>query len=249
MEDSLYSPVRACFLDELRGLAIILMVAHHAAWDLHWLFGANIALLTHPVTELLRTVFSAAFVFISGMVCNTSRSNRKRGVVTLACGLVITFITRLVLPQMPIRFGVLHLLGICMLLYSLLEGRLKQYPTEWGLVVTLILFALGWNLPNGFIGGAKWVLVLPQGWYSFDLGYVFGLPQPGFSSSDYFPLVPWAFLFFAGSFLGRRVFALRSPGWLFQSRVPPLAWVGRRTLLIYLLHQPLLFGIMQLILQ
>ena len=247
MEGSVYSPVRAHFLDELRGLAILLMVLHHAAWDLHWLFDVKIPILVHPVTELLRTVFSGGFVFISGMVCNTSRSNRKRGAVTLTCALVITLVTRLALPQMPVRFGILHLLGICMLLYGWLEKWLKNLPAEWGLLASFLLFALGWNLPNGSLGWGGWSLGLPQWWYGFGLGYVFGLPQPGFSSSDYFPLVPWAFLFLAGSFAGRPVFAMRSPGWLFQSRVPLLARVGRHTLWIYLLHQPLLMVTMMLV--
>ncbi|MBP0962907.1 MAG: DUF1624 domain-containing protein [Oscillospiraceae bacterium] len=246
MEGSVYSPVRAHFLDELRGTAIILMVLHHAAWDLNWLFGASVPWLDHPVVEFWRTVFSGCFVFISGMVCNTSRSNRKRGLVTLGCAVAITLVTRMVTPQMPVRFGILHLLGICMLLYSWWQRPLRRLPAEWGMAAAFALCAFVWHLPNGYVGWGSWSVALPQTWYTFDLGYVLGLPKPQFSSSDYFPLVPWGFLFFGGSFAGRWVFAQRSPGWLFQSRVPLLGQVGRHTLWVYLLHQPLIFGLLKL---
>ncbi len=248
MRGSLYRPVRAHFLDELRGAAILLVVAHHAAWDMHHLFGAGDALLTHPLVVALQPVFAGVFVFVAGMVCNTSRSNLRRGCVTLACALLVTLATRLALPQQTIRFGILHLLGSCMLLYGWGERWLRRCPSGAGFAAAAALFALCWGVPRGYLGWQGLGLALPGQLYRFDLGFVLGLPEAGFASGDYYPLLPWGLLFLAGSFAGRTVFAMRSPGWFFRSRLPALAWVGRHTLWVYLLHQPLLLGLMQLLL-
>ncbi|MBR5559615.1 MAG: DUF1624 domain-containing protein [Oscillospiraceae bacterium] len=249
MEGSVYSPVRAHFLDEVRGLSILLVVLHHTAWDLHHLFGVRLALVEHPIMDFLQPAFAGVFVFVSGMVCNTSRSNLRRGWITLACGLAISAATKIALPAQTVRFGILHLLGACMLLYGWGSHWIRKLPAEVGFVLTAFLFAITRNVPDGSIGVAGWSAALPKGWYQLDLGFIVGLPDAGFRSADYFPLIPWVFLFFAGSFLGRPVFAQRSPAWLFDLHLPPLAWLGRHTLWVYLLHQPLLFGLMNLIFQ
>lgn len=77
--------------------------------------------------------------------------------------------------------------------------------------------------------------------------YPLGLLSPGFHSADYFPLLPWFFLFLAGTVLGgwcldhrdNRLLTLSLPGFL--------TWPGRHSLLIYVLHQPVLFGVSYLI--
>jgi uncharacterized membrane protein len=71
----------------------------------------------------------------------------------------------------------------------------------------------------------------------------FGFLYPGFSSADYFPLLPWLFLFLFGAWLGGRVTGGGGPDWL-RVKVPPaLTWPGRHSLLLYLVHQPILYGI------
>jgi len=249
MDQPLYLRPRAYFLDELRGLSVLLMVVHHAAWDLHHLFGVDIPFLAHPLMGFLQALFAGVFVFVSGMVCNISRSNLRRGLLTLLCAFAITVVTAVAVPGQTVRFGVLHLLAAGMLLYGIGQNFWRRCPAAGSFVLASALFVLCWNLPNGYLGWGSWRLTLPAGWYRFPVGFVFGLPEAGFSSGDYFPLIPWIFLFFAGSFAGRPVFQQKRPAWLFRQSVPPLAWVGRHTLWIYLLHQPLLFGLMQLLFQ
>lgn len=249
MERPLYLRPRAHFLDELRGISVLLMVAHHAAWDLHYLFGVNIPPLNHPLMSLLQPLFAGIFVFVSGMVCNVSRSNLWRGTVTLLCAFGVTAATAVALPGQTVHFGVLHLLAAGMLAYGLGEPLWRRCPASVGFAVAAALFVLCWNLPKGYLGWGSWSVVLPVEWYRFSLGFVFGLPEQGFSSGDYFPLIPWLFLFFAGSFAGRSVFTQKSPDWLFRQSIPILGWVGRHSLWFYLLHQPLLFGLMQFLLQ
>ena len=70
-----------------------------------------------------------------------------------------------------------------------------------------------------------------------------GLLADGFSSSDYYPLMPWFFLFCAGSFLGRWIKEGRAFHWVYTARMPFLEKLGRHTLLIYILHQPVLIAL------
>ncbi|MCL2082189.1 MAG: DUF1624 domain-containing protein [Oscillospiraceae bacterium] len=66
---------------------------------------------------------------------------------------------------------------------------------------------------------------------------------PVVASADYFPIVPWGFLFFFGVFLGVPIKQGKFPDWFYSLSIPVFPWIGRRTLLIYLLHQPVLLGV------
>ena len=67
---------------------------------------------------------------------------------------------------------------------------------------------------------------------------------PVVPSADYFPLAPWAFVFFFGVWLGGPVREGKLPQWFYEVKIPVFPAIGRRTLLIYLLHQPVLYGIL-----
>jgi uncharacterized membrane protein len=67
---------------------------------------------------------------------------------------------------------------------------------------------------------------------------------PDFPSADYFPLIPWMFLFFFGVWLGGPIGEGKLPHWFYTVKVPIFGAIGRRTLLIYLLHQPIFYGLL-----
>ena len=111
------------------------------------------------------------------------------------------------------------------------------------------------SLPCGLVFGAAPYLGLP-GVPALQLGamssayrYTFplGFRSPDFASADYFPLLPWVFMFLAGTFLGRYAKAGKFPEFMYRSRVPFFSWIGRHALIIYVLHQPVIYGIMLLI--
>jgi uncharacterized membrane protein len=77
--------------------------------------------------------------------------------------------------------------------------------------------------------------------------WIFGFTYPGFASADYFPLLPWLFVFLFGTWLGGPVRERRLPKWVYDIKPPFLPRVGRQAFLIYLLHQPLLYSITMLI--
>ena len=79
--------------------------------------------------------------------------------------------------------------------------------------------------------------------FYFELGY---WPAPA-ASADYFPFIPWMFLFFAGTYLGIPIKEGRFPRWFYEAKVPVLPAIGKRTLWIFMLHQPVIYGTVWLI--
>ena len=126
---------------------------------------------------------------------------------------------------------------------DLLLGRVRLAV---GVVGCSLLFLGIYLTMNGCWYLPGWRLALPQALYaSFTTAYLGFMPK-SFFSTDYFPLLPWLFLFWAGYFLhfcmGRaRMEPLR------RSVCAPLGWLGRHSLGIYLLHQPVIYGVLLLL--
>ena len=86
------------------------------------------------VTSFARTLVAATFMFIAGITCRFSRSNWKRGGLTLLAALALTVGTLLVMPSQQIWFGILHFMGSAMLLFALLDPLLSRVSTGLGAV-------------------------------------------------------------------------------------------------------------------
>ena len=225
-------PARIELMDALRGLAVCLMVLHHFLYDLCAFLGAPWWLFTNPVFDMLHYFFAGLFIFLSGISSDFSRSNLKRGAKAMALALGITLVTYFM--NMTIVFGVLHLLASCMLLFGLTRGFWEALPA-WVLpVLCLALIFLTAPCADGV------TTQTPQLW-------LFGFTTPDFASADYFPLLPWFFVFLLGTWAGRYVKAGRLPQWFYTAKAPRLALVGRHALLLYVLHQPLLYALTMLL--
>ncbi|MDL2232988.1 DUF1624 domain-containing protein [Ruminococcaceae bacterium OttesenSCG-928-L11] len=239
---------RVLFLDELRGVCLILMILYHAAYDLNFLFGVDLPFYSAPFAAV-QLFICCNFIFISGISSRFSRNNLKRGLVVFAIAMAMTAVTYFFMPQQTVRFGVLHLLGVCMILHGVIyspKGVTKRSPLL-GLLVCLLVFAFTWGVSRHYVGFlGLYQIPLPSVLYTQYFLFPLGFPTPDFASSDYFPLLPWMFLFFAGSFLGVAFREGNAPGFFYRSRSRTLQWMGRRTLPIYVLHQPVLYGILYL---
>ncbi len=158
--------------------------------------------------------------------------------------MVLTVATAVAMPEEVIWFGVLHLLGCAALLTCLLHPALEKLPPLAGVTGSAVLFTLLNQLPQGWLGfEGTHLAALPAAWYKPNLFWL-GLPDlTVFSSSDYFPLLPWVFLYWVGYFFARwfRARCTAQPG-LPPKALRPLCAVGSRTLLIYMLHQPVIYG-------
>ena len=221
---------RAGLIDELRGLDIIVMTIYHACYDLVFIFGVEVPHYRSFAMPFIQPGIAWLFIVLSGISCRYSRSNVKRGLRTLLLGLGLSVVTILFMPEQAIYFGILHFMGMAMLLFAALRPVLNRIPATAGIVCSLLLFALTLRLPD-IPNAPLWLM---------PLGF-------GGMGADYFPLAPNFFLYLAGSFAGVYVAAGRLPEWFYTTRFKILAATGRRTIIIYLLHQPILMGIFTLI--
>lgn len=219
-------------LDAIRGLAVVLMVLHHLLYDLYYFCNAPYWIFSNPVLDALHYFFAGLFILISGISSNFSRSNVKRGLKTLALALCVTLATWAI--DNPAWFGILHCLGCCMVLYGLTRKFWDRLPDWFFPAVLPVTIAVTACLANG-------VTVPFRGF--FWLGFC----SEGFSSSDYFPLLPWLAVFLLGTWVGKYIKAGKLPDWFYRTKAPRLAAVGRLSLWIFIAHQPVLFGLIRLI--
>lgn len=228
-------------IDSLRGLALIGMILYHAAWDLVFLFGINLPGYQGLPGHLWQQTVCWTFILLAGFSWQLSRSHWKRGLWLLLGGGLVTWITWLFLPAQYVCFGVLTFLGSCTLLWIALDPLLHKLSPFWGMIGCFALFIASTLLTR------KRFFLPEQFSHSFLLNSFLawlGFPQPGFTSSDYFPLLPWAFLFGVGYFLYS---ALQHRGLLekllARGKIPVVSLMGRHSLLVYLLHQPICYGL------
>ena len=114
-------------IDAARGVAILAMLVHHFLISYGMVFGTDdLPLVNEPYFEALHFFFVSVFLLISGTCSHFSKNNIKRGLIVLAAALVVTLVTLVALPRSPIYFGILHLLGCCMVLYGPLGRSLMD---------------------------------------------------------------------------------------------------------------------------
>ena len=234
---------RYALLDELRGLDLISMMLFHVCWDLVFLFDMNMGWYAGTPGRLWQQAICWVFILLSGFCAPFGRHMLRRGVTVFAAGALVTAVTLVFMPGGRVVFGVLTFLGTAMLLTGVLEPLLKKVMPAVGLAVSAVLFALTYHAADHYLGIGALRLALPESLYANYFTAYLGFYPWWFYSTDYFPLVPWLFLFWAGYYLHkavgrRRMEPLRRPV------CPALGWMGRHSLLLYLLHQPVIYGVL-----
>jgi len=233
-------------IDALRGLAIGMMVVYHLAYDLTQYGYYQTNVFVGPWRFFAR-ITASLFILLVGisLALGQARTGSRsmgwpgfkrylaRGLKLVGWGMVITLTTWLYMGQAVIIFGILHLIGTSIILaYPFLSLRWANLPLGAAAI------ALGFYL-NPLPVTHPWLLWL-------------GLRPPSLFQLDYFPLLPWFGLVLLGLFIGQRLY----PGGTRRFNLPDLdarpgleafAWLGRRSLAIYLLHQPVLFATLALL--
>ncbi len=140
------------------------------------------------------------------------------------------------------------MLGTCMILYALLQKLLNKIPPFALIVGGILLYMFTYHVVDGYLGlQSLFFIELPPALYNTGFLIPFGFISNSFYSSDYFALFPWFFCFIAGSGFGRLLKDNKLPTFFYQMHLKPLAFVGRHTFVIYILHQPIVFLILSLI--
>lgn len=164
-------------------------------------------------------------------------------------GLLVTVVTIAVMPQNRVVFGVLTCIGSCMLLLIPFDKLFRKIPAEAGALASFALFALTRNVNQGFWGFESWnLMALPGSFYRNLVTAYIGMPSMSFYSTDYFSLIPWFFLFVTGYFLYavcKKYDLLRWNFW--QQRIPVVDFLGKRSLFVYLLHQPIIYLLQEIL--
>lgn len=232
-------------VDFFRGIAIVSMVAFHFIWDIDYLGLGEFELYSGGLFFFAHAI-GTAFLLLVGISLSLSHSRINeemtaseihnkyltRGLKIFSLGLLISFITWLILGDRFVAFGVLHCIGLSIIL-AIPFLRYRTLNLVLGSSIVVIGILLG-----GVTLDTPWFLWL-------------GLESAGFVSVDYFPLLPWFGVVLLGLGLGnflypeyaRRVRLIDRGG---LSILKPICTMGRHSLLIYLVHQPLLIGLIAL---
>ena len=228
-------------LDAFRGVCIIGVVIVHLIFDLTYFLNLNIK--TPAVFDFIQENGGVLFIILSGICVTLGHKFVMRGCVVFFAGMAITWVTYVMYltgfagKDIIIYWGILHLLGACMLLY----GLIKKLPTAALPFVAIALIAAGY-----LIAGRSYDL---NGFSKIFV--IFGFTFPGFMSGDYFPLMPHLGWFTAGIFLGRTLYKKQTTLFpKFPSKALPvriLSFIGRHSLIIYLVHQPVISLIISLL--
>lgn len=224
-------------IDSIRGITLVSMVLYHASWDAIFLLGKNWDWYTGEPGFVWQQSICWTFILLSGFCVPFSHSTRsllKRGLLVSFCGLLVTAVTLIALPEDRVVFGVLTFLGAAMLI--MVPLRQVHIPAWPGLLVSAALFVLTRHINEGILCG----LPLPRGLYHGYFATFLGFQDPYFFSTDYFSLFPWFFLFLCGYFLNR-ILSAALEGPVFRTRIRPFDFLGRHSLFIYLIHQPVLY--------
>ena len=238
---------RIGILDEIRGIDYIAMILYHLYYDIVFVYGHDMPDWLDVGMRWLQPVIAGVFIFIAGISCNFSSNNFKRGSLYFFIGMLLTFVTSVAMPSELILFGVLHFLGIACLIYGFVGQFTESIPWVIGVVIFGLLYVAALNIPQGYIGfEGLFKAELPDFLYGHYHLFPLGFPSYDFVSADYFPLIPNLFLFFAGASFGQYFASGVSKG-MSMTRFSGLAFLGRHGLWIYLLHQPVIIAILELI--
>jgi uncharacterized membrane protein len=232
-------------IDALRGVAIVMMVIYHFAYDLT-LFGYYQADVFVGSWRVFARITASLFILLVGSSLALSRARTShgangwhlyrnylgRGLKLVGWGMVITLVTWMYMGKVVIIFGILHLIGTAIILaYPFLSfGPANLAIGIAGIGAGIYLNRLPVTSP--------WLLPL-------------GLRPPALYQLDYFPLLPWLGVVLLGVFAGQLLYPggtqrFDLPRLDGQTGLKELTWLGRRSLIIYLLHQPILFTLFTL---
>ena len=238
---------RIVLLDTLRGVSMLYVMFYHIMYDLRFIYSqATPAFITpgNAFFEILHGIFLTILFSVSGVCSTLSRNSLKRGALLYIAGYLITIGTELFMPSELIVFGVLSCFGACMVMTALAEPLIKKAGDK-SVYFSAVFLLLAFVFRDMAYGRIDLVFtridipVLPFRWL-----YPLGLRGADFASSDYFPLIPFLFLFLAGRCAAKQVTELAQKA---EMKPGVVEFIGKHSLIFYLAHQPLILLVLEII--
>ena len=242
-----HSSQRFVELDMLRGLAIILMVFGHVLWDLDY-FG--IFLMNNGLYSFLqKTVPPLFFILVGiGLIVSKKKMENKnieeqdeyyrrlfvRGLKIFGLGMILTLISLVFMPEKVVFFGVLHCIGLSIVIsIPFLKYRKYALPSAIFIIFTFLF-------TSNFFVETPTILHLVVGFHQANVWQY---------TVDYFPLIPWFGVALLGIVIGDALYCgdkrrFRMPELSKYRPVKIFQWAGQHSLGIYLLHQPIIAGVL-----
>jgi uncharacterized membrane protein len=222
-------------LDLIRGFAISVMIIFHLLWDLEY----------YGISQLDRqfyhygVYFPPIFFCLVG-ICLVISAHRKtknqlllRGFIIFLLGIGISILSYLIIPEKPVTFGVLHCIGLSIILCVFF---LKY---SWYNVFLAPVFFAGGYLVNMFPIENPTVIHLAVGLHQSSI-YRYTV--------DYFPLLPWFGVFVLGLGIGNLLYKDGIRQFYFPEihfkPIKAVSWMGKHSLYVYLAHQPIIAGVL-----
>lgn len=230
-------------VDTLRGLAVVAMIIFHFMWDLYF-YGLTTEDIPGPGWQAFARTIGTTFIFVLGLSATLDyhrmiakglapfKRTLQRGLLVFGCGLIVSAGTYFFVGSEWVRFGILHHAGVAIILAYFF----MRMPASLVVLIGLVFIALGTYFA-GIPGPSP--LLIP-----------FGLVPPGTGMVDYYPLLPWFGVALLGVAVGQiaytngtRNFTL--PDWGQSLPVRVLRFMGRHSLIVYIVHQLLFIGLIE----
>ena len=236
--------IRYNVLDFIRGLALLGMIVVHTLMNMVHQFEYEIEWYV-KIEDIFYQYGGSIFILLAGFCWSLSKNNFKRGIMMLVISAVISWITIMAMPENTILYGVICLMGTASLLMILFDKILKFVNPYIGFITGSVLFIITKWSDYGYVGiGDIEFFRYPESWYANNFTAYLGFPEKEFASADYFPIVPWFFVFVVGYFLYGIFKKNNWFGFLKPHTLKPVEWVGRHSLIIYLAHQPIIYAVL-----
>jgi len=229
-----YSINRFWELDFTRGLAVIGMIIFHALWNLNF-FGYTTLNLYSGWLGIFQKVIAVTFLALVGIGLTLSANKHenyktwflKRGLFIFGLGMLITAFTFIFFRENLIYFGILHLIGVSIILAIPFAKQIYA-----NLILGLSLIITGLYLQT----------------LTFDFSYLLWL---GFytplATFDYYPILPWFGVILIGIAVGNIIYKNGNRLKEIKEYNNIISKIGKQSLLIYFIHQPILFGVLMLL--
>lgn len=231
-----YTKDRLGFFDALRGLTMISMALFHGAYDLAYLYGLPMPWFTEGIfQDTWRASISWVFLFIAGWMCTLSHNNFTRARKYAAVAVIVWLATTIASVDDSINFGIIYCMAACTFVVAVTKPIVDKLPPRLTFCMLLLLFFITRSIPH------HTYVIIGMAWLGF--------PDADFISGDYYPLVPFIFMYLAGYMAARIVSNTCSgyPDWMYDHPLPLLEALGRHALVFYLLHQPVILIVLDLI--